>query len=101
MKRIIELKKTDIPNVIENGQVIENATYKHLINKCLDTPPQGGWTTSVMRERITLQEKLNNAKKEIEVNDNEFSVIKSCVIGAKWEFMHKNLIDFEDYIKTL
>lgn len=93
--KTIQFRETEI----KEGE--RKLTYGDLINICLDRPPSNGWTTSVMKERLDIQDRVTPDVGKIEVTETELEVIKNCVIGFPWAAKHRDLIEFEDYIKVL
>ena len=92
---VIELKKTSL----KDGDAPWN--YGHLMKVCLDAIPEKGWTTSVMRERLDVEAKIDLKKKTVELTPTEFTVLKDCVVGFAWGKKERELVEFEDYISSL
>lgn len=93
--RKIEFKPTDV--IVEGTQF----TYAHLILACLNAMPKGGWTTSLMRERMNVEAKISVDAQEAELTNGDIAIIKDCVKNFAWGMKHKDLIEFEDYIMSL
>ena len=77
--------------------------FANLAMIALNTPPQGGWTTDEMRKRIKVLTKLDKQELEakIELEDAEFDTIHDCTKVLKWQFMHKDIVAFEDYLDEI
>lgn len=94
--KTIEFKETEL----KEGD--KKLNYGHLIHFCLDRMPKEGWTASAMRERMDIQDKLNaDNNKRVDFIDTEVQVIKNCVQNFPWSNKHRNLIEFDEYIKLL
>lgn len=73
--------------------------YFKLIEICLDSPPQGGFSPSEMVKRFKISEKL---KGEIaEFDSGEIEKIKEVVKATGWAFRSKEIVEFSDYIEKL
>ena len=93
--RTVELKSVDIT---VDGQPWN---YGHLMLSCLNVMPKGGWTTTVMKERISTELKIDVEKEEVKLSHADIAVLKECVKNFAWGMKHKDLIEFEDYIMSL
>ncbi len=58
-------------------------------------------TTIEMRDAIKELELLEQAGEEFELSDSQFELIKSSIPNVKFPFIHKDYLDFEDYINSL
>jgi len=97
MKTFIN-KSTLIKN--EEGLILG---YVDLVKVGLNKPPQGGWTPDEMRMCIKILDKLDNIELDspVELEDAEYlSIFRTCS-GLRWPFMHKNVVEFDDYLKQL
>ena len=95
-------KVTEITRQKKDGFGIENIGFADLAKISLDTPPQGGWTTSEMRSRLNVEAKLTpmSLEDEIDLEDAEFGKLVEC-LNVGWQFKHKDIIVYEDYILEL
>lgn len=89
---------------IENKPVVISVipsinSYFKLLEICLDFPPQGGFSPSEMVKRYKLSEKLIG--ESVEFDSGEMEKIKEVVKATNWNFRHKAIIDFADYIEKL
>ena len=100
MKTVVN-KATNIKMQDESGKT-EFMDYKKLIQICINNPPKNGWTTDEMRKRIKIEDKLENVEVggSVELEDAEFEKLLQCIM-IPWQFMHKDVIGFEDYLKSL
>lgn len=98
MKTFIN-KKTDIAMSPEDATKLG---YANLAIIGLNTPPQGGWTPTEMRERIKTIAKLDDKDLDakIKLEDAEFELVVACS-NIKWQFMHKDVVAFCDYLDEL
>lgn len=98
----LENKTTEITKADEAGNK-SGMTYAELGLIALNNPPQGGWTTSEMRDRLKVVGKLEDNTEAVTINleDAEFNKLTECMKGVKWNFMHKDLVSFEDYLSEL
>ena len=96
-------KSTELVMAGENDQDLKQMTYGDLVVICMNTPPaNGAWTTSEMRSRIKIEEKVEEAKAD-EIIEFEEAEIKKIVECSKqpWRFKHKVILEFEEYLLTL
>lgn len=94
------MKKIIIP--LKKHPVIPNLSTKALIKIALDTPPDGGFTTSEMRSRIKILDKMELVSEEetcLELNESEASILKIATKTIKWAILDKFILDFEDSIE--
>lgn len=75
--------------------------YSQLLIGALNQPPQGGFTPSVMKERIELIDRLEDAKDTLEVSSEELAIIKKLVANQSFGIIDKGLIEYTDYIAGL
>lgn len=92
--KIIENKETTL------GNDIEKVTYVHLIKSCVNSvDPQKGVVISDMRHAIRILDAIES--KKIEVEENDFAFLKTKVNEMKWAIIHKDVLEFNDYINNL
>jgi len=77
--------------------------YSDLVKVGLNKAPQGGWTPDEMRMSIRILDKLENVDLDssVEFEDTEYTYIVKTCLGLRWPFIHKNVIEFDDYLKQL
>lgn len=75
--------------------------YSDLLFGLLNKPVESGYTTSDMRRDFKIMDKLEIATDSIDLEDSEFSYIKSLIPGAKYPIRHRDLVVFEEYILSL
>lgn len=98
--KTFENKETEITQGNEDGSKT-NLGYANLAMVGLNTPPQGGWTPTEMRERINVLAKLDAPLgTKIKLEDAEFNLVVACS-NVKWQFMHKDVVAFIDYLEKL
>ena len=86
---------------IQAGPNIIKLDGKKLIAQCLDNPPQGGFTLSVMRERNRISEALDALPEdasELELEDADAVVLNKCVEEMKWGIRNKNIVLFAEEV---
>lgn len=84
---------------LKSHPVIESLTTKALIKSALDTPPEGGFRTSEMRNRIKILDKveaLNPETTVLELTEEESKILQTAVKVVKWAILDKFILDFED-----
>ncbi len=94
--KTIENKTTTI---IKTGDVLAN--YGDLFISLLNKPLQKMLTVNDMRRDIKLIDKLETTEPFIEVTDDEFNHLFNLVETSEWAIRHKDIIDFDDYIRGL
>ena len=94
MKKI-KNKKTTIQG--ENGVL----NYAELAKLCVNQPKQGGYTVTDMQQRLRILDKLDKKGDVIEIEDADFEVLKPLVKNMKWAIIHKDLVDFVNYLTNL
>ncbi len=91
--------------IIENkvAALPTETNYAQLIKACVNVPPKEGFTVDEMRKRIRLIDATENIgdNKSFEVEDADIEVLKPCVKAMRWIILHKDLIEFVDYIMAL
>jgi hypothetical protein len=78
---------------------VDTMTYSDLIKILMNVPPKNGWTTSEMRSRMKIEDKIEDVElnKEMQFEDAEYDKLVQC-LNISWDFKHKDIIEFEDYI---
>jgi len=65
----------------------------------LENPPQGGFTPSIMKARLNVQNKIEAAKGEdIKLENAEFATLKAAYTESKWTAMHKDIAELETHL---
>ena len=67
-----------------------------MLRYCLDFPPQGGFTPSILRERARIDDVLAKTEPgtEIQLEDADFAVARKCVEDARWNIRHPDITGF-------
>lgn len=78
----------------------EDVDYFKLIESCVNVTPEKGFTVKEMKKRLRVLDALNGDK-TAEIEDADFKVLKNCVEQMKWAIMHKEIVDFVDYIENV
>lgn len=89
MKRV-ENKKLTLPGGTEN--------YADLLVLCVNEPPQGGYDVAEMRKRIKIMDVIGEGGDFFEFEDADFACIKQCVEGMRWNFAHKDILNFIEHV---
>ena len=95
-----ENKSTEITMAMDaEGKDLRILDYADLVVMLLNNPPKQGWTTSEMRLRIKIEDKLENTETDstVEFEEKEVQKIIEC-LNMPWSFKHKAIIEFEDYL---
>lgn len=95
MKTILN-KETRIPKT-EN----ETMRYSDLLSFCVQSPSQNGYSVQDMRQRIKLLDLIEDASNEIQIEDTDFIKLKELANAMIWGWVHKDIVDFIDYINSL
>ena len=73
------------------------ADYAALCKHCINQPPQGGLTCSVIRERMRIMEALEGVDEgTIKLEDADAKVMLACINATTWGMLHKDLVQFFD-----
>lgn len=91
--KTIENKNSNIPGDLK--------TYSDLIMFCVKNPPQGGFDIADMRKRMKVMDVIEKGGESLEFEDAEFECVKQCVKNMRWPFLHKEVMEFVDYISAL
>ena len=91
--KTVENKKLEVPGNIEK--------YSDLIMLCVTNPPQGGYDVAEMRKRLKVMDTIERGGDNLEFEDADFDCVKQCIKSMRWAFIHKEIIDFVDYISEL
>lgn len=91
--KTIENKKISIPGDIKK--------YSGLITVCVQNPPQGGYDVDEMRKRIKIIDIIEKGGTALVFEDADFDCLKQCVNSMRWAYMHKEILNFLDYISGL
>ncbi len=92
MKKV-ENRKLKIPGDVEK--------YSDLIKVCINRPSKDGCDISEMRKRIKVIDVIEKGGKSLEFEDADFECLKQCVKNMRWFVVHKEIIEFVDYISEL
>lgn len=91
--KTVENKKLKIPGDVEE--------YSDLIMICVKNPPQGGYNVDEMRKRIKVMDVIEKGGDSLGFEDADYECVKQCVKSMRWASVHKDIIDFVDYISKL
>ena len=89
--------QTSITAPIAGTDELKEMTYANLAQIVLNIPPQAGWTKDEMKIRIKIEDKLDKAEvdQEVELEDAEMEKLVECS-AAPWQFKHKDLVKYMD-----
>ena len=73
-------------------------TTATLLRYCLDFPPQGGFTPSILKERARIDAKLDGVAvgATIDLEDADFATARKCAEDARWSVRHPDISKFLD-----
>lgn len=91
--KTVENKNLKIPGDVDK--------YSGLIMVCMRNPPQGGYDVEEMRKRIKVMDVLDKGEETLEFEDADFECVKQCVKSMRWASIHKEILEFVDYISGL
>ena len=71
-------------------------TTVSMLKYCLDFPPQGGFTPSILRERARIDAACDSIEVGgmLKLEDADFAVARKCVEEARWSLRHPDLLKF-------
>ncbi len=72
--------------------------YAGLIKVCVSVPQQGGMDLETMRKRLRVLDALEKATETIGIEDADLKTIQDCVKQMKWNVVHRDIVEFGDYI---
>lgn len=79
-----------------------NMNRGDLLIIALEHPPQGGFTTSLMKARLTVQDKIEAAKDgDIKLENAEFNTLKEAFAASKWLSMHKDIVELDVHLEEV
>ena len=87
---------------IENKEIEikgSKTDYKDLLKACNDQTPERGFSVTEMKNRLRISDALD--KENIELEDSDFTNLKSLVNSMSWAVADKALVDFVEYINEL
>lgn len=82
-------------------------TYADLVLACSNFVPKQfakeGWSPKLQKESFRLEDAFSNAKpkKTLEVEDADIQLVKKFCSDFPWSRKHRDLVAFDDYIKSL
>ncbi len=92
--KTVENKRLEIPGNVKSTS--------DLIKICIQNPPQNGYDVSEMRKRIRVTDVIEKAGNgTLEFEDADFECLRQCVKNMRWFVVHKEIIEFVDYISEL
>ena len=98
--KTIENKETSIKETAEASS--KNLTYCELLKLIMNVPPKEGYTISEMKMRLDIYAALvPSEKNEMSLEDAPFEIVKQSVNNFRWALVHKDVVDFVDYINSL
>lgn len=86
---------------IENKSVIvanKSVTYKDIIVNCVNSvdPKSNGLTVAEMRKRIRILDACEKATEVIELEDNDFNLLKEIINNMRWGIVDRELLSFSE-----
>lgn len=78
----------------------EFLSYFDLISENLGKAPTSGLTIIEMKKVLDLLDKLK-ANEEVEIGEQEYQYLLNVITSTKWTVIHKDLVEFYDYLNSL
>jgi len=78
-------------------------TYVDLAKACLFFKPPGGFTAEEMYKRFRIIDRMNappDKLGKILLEDADVEKLKQCVESMRWEVMHHDVVEFNDYVRN-
>lgn len=95
--KTIENKKTSIL-IAEN----KTASYADLIKLIINNPGREGFDLKAIKQRLEIISNIETAKDDkIEIENANIELIKKLVDEYKWATIHKEIVEFIEYIKSI
>lgn len=90
----------------EPGKDNSFCTYADLIKVVCDQParnPDGRYKISDISMRLAIRKACDEAegKETIELEDNRMSYLKAITETSSWDFIHNDLVEFSETIKSI
>lgn len=85
----------------QNDVDLEYSTVDY-IKAVINNRPEGGFGVEDIRKRfrvIDSVEKLEDGAEELQLEDQDFEVLKQCVGQFKWGVMASSILEFADQFK--
>ena len=97
--KTVENKQTEI----KSGEGEKTMSYFDLIKLIINVPSQEGYNVEQMRQRLTIwgvvDANIDASSVSFEVKD--FNILKDSINKFKWAQIHKDIVEFIDYINSL
>jgi hypothetical protein len=88
-----------IPNrtteILADAEGKRHLQYADLLLAVINTPPSGGFTPSILRQRIRIADVLESVRgtaAEIALEDADFDTMKQALAGFGWRILHKDVL---------
>ncbi len=102
--KTIENKTVNITGRNKLGvEVVQHKDYFDLIKLCVNIPPKEGYDVVEMSKRLRILNRLKEGAegKDVDFEDADYECIKKCVKEMRWAIIHKDIIDFIEYITNI
>lgn len=98
----IENKQTELAMSFDKDNNPKLGGYFDLIKICINFSEKG-FSISDIKERLDLVESMEKGKAKgfITIETEKIRMIKEAVKNFKWTGVHKDVVDFGDYIEKL
>lgn len=75
-------------------------SYFDLISENLGKVPASGLTIIEMKKVLELLDRLKT-NEEIKIEEQEYQYLLKSIMSTKWTVIHKDLVEFYDYLNSL
>ncbi len=92
--------KNKITEIKKNEK--EKLSYFDLMKVCAEQAPKEGLKIQQINKRIRIINALEKEKEgKVEMEDADFDELKSLVVNFTWGIVHKDIVNFYNYIQNL
>ena len=101
------MKKFENKVISIEGREGKPMSYSDLIKECINVIPKDlareGWTPSLQKESFRVEDAMSKAKpnKTFDIEDSDVNLIKKFCSDFPWAMRNKDLVEFDEYIKSL
>lgn len=86
-------------SVLSDGK--EKIGTTKLIEVCLNNAPEKGLTTTDMRRRIRILDRIESANGTLDLEDADAAILQECVGQMRWKFFDRGIVKFCDAIESM
>lgn len=77
----------------------QEISYQLLIKTSTNSIPKDWFTVDLMKQRLRIQNVIEEEKDTYNFEDSDFEVLKWCVNEMKWSILSQDIVDFAELFK--